>query len=155
MADAEIDALSDEQKEALKDDLRRFWSRLAYFLGMMVGLIPLITLPAHLFVISTTNPASVAVARVLNAVTVLPASALAYWHRKPAAWWLMIDAAVCIFAGIEHPAKGAENWVLLVVAVGIPLFLGGFGVITGWAGWPALLERKRARDAKSAVQPGM
>lgn len=143
MADVEIDALSDELKEALKNDLRRFWSRLVYFLGMMVGLIPLITLPAHLFVISVTNPASVALARVTNAATVLPASAVAYWHRKLASWWLMLDAAVCIFAGIRHPAKGAENWVLLGLAVGIPFFLGGFGLITGWMGWPPLLERKQ------------
>lgn len=150
MANVEIDALSDELKEALRDDLRRFWSRFVYFLGMMAGLIPLITLPAHLFVISTGNPASVAVARVVNAATVLPASALAYSQRKLAAWWLMLDAAVCIFAGIEHPAKGAENWVLLILAVGIPLFLGGFGLITGWAGWPPLLERKRkARTRRS------
>jgi len=148
MIDVETDALSDELKEALRDDLRRFWSRLIYFLGMMVGLIPLITLPAHLFVISTTNPASVAVARALNAMTVLPASALAYKQRKIAAWWLVLDAAVCIFAGIEHPAKGMQNWVLLILAVGIPLFLGGFGVITGWAGWPPLLEKKRKAGAK-------
>jgi hypothetical protein len=152
MTDVETDALSDELKEALRDDLRRFWSRLVYFLGMMVGLIPLITLPAHLFVISTTNPASVAVARVMNAMTVLPASALAYWHRKLAAWWLVLDAAVCVFAGIEHPAKGTENWVLLILAVGIPLFLGGFGVITGcWAGWPPLLEKKQRAGVKAHI----
>ena len=142
MTNVDTDALSEELKLALRDDLRRFWSRLVYFLGMMVGLIPLITLPAHLFVITTSNPASVAVARVVNAVTVLPASALAYRNRKLAAWWLVVDAAVCLFAGIEHPAKGAQNWVLLILSVGIPLFLGGFGVITGWAGWPSLLEKK-------------
>lgn len=143
MADVDIDTLSDELKLALRDDLRRFWSRLVYFLGLMMGLIPLITLPAHLFVITATNPASVAVARVVNAMTVLPASTLAYWQRRLAAWWLLADAAVCGFAGFEHPAKGAENWVLLFLAVGIPLFLGGFGVVTGWAGWPPLLEKKR------------
>ena len=142
MSDVETDALSEELKLALRDDLRRFWSRLVYFCGMMVGLIPLITLPAHLFVITTSNPASVALARVVNAMTVLPASALAFWHRPVAAWWLVVDAAICIFAGIEHPAKGAQNWVLLILAVGIPLFLGGFGVITGWARWPSLLEKK-------------
>lgn len=149
MTDVEIDALSDEMKLALRDDLRRFWSRLIYFLGMMLGLIPLITLPAHLFVIGTTNPASVALARVVNAMTLLPASALAYWNRKLAAWWLLLDAAVCLFAGIEHPARGAENWVLLILAVGIPLFLGGFGVITGWTGWPPLLEKKSKTAART------
>jgi hypothetical protein len=151
MPNVEIDALSDELKLALRDDLRRFWSRLVYFLGMMVGLIPLITLPAHLFVISSVNPASVALARVVNAATVLPASALAYRYRGLASWWLLLDAAVCIFAGIEHPAKGAENWVLLGLAVGIPLFLGGFGLITGWTGWPPLLERKRKVTTEAPV----
>lgn len=142
MTDVETDALSEELKLALRDDLRRFWSRLVYFCGMMVGLIPLITLPAHLFVITGSNPASVAIARVVNAMTVLPASALAFKMRTLAAWWLVVDAAICTFAGIEHPAKGTENWVLLILAIGIPLFLGGFGVITGWAGWPPLLEKK-------------
>jgi hypothetical protein len=152
MADVEVEALSDELKAALRDDMRRFWSRLVYFLGMMVGLIPLITLPAHLFVLSTTNPASVALARAVNAMTVLPASTLAYWHRGLASWWLILDAGVCVFAGFEHPAKGTENWVLLGLAVGIPLFLGGFGLITGWMGWPALLEPKQAKRAKALAR---
>jgi hypothetical protein len=152
MADAESDAL----QIALRDDLRRFWSRFVYFMGMMAGLLPLITLPANLFTISTTNPAIVALAQVINAATVLPASALAYWQRRVASIWLIVDAAMGIFARIEHPLKGTENWALFgVLGVGIPLFLGVFGLVTEWTGWPSLLEKKKAQSVKPSVRRGV
>jgi hypothetical protein len=147
MTKTEESDLTDEVKGQLRDDLRRFWSRLVYFLGMMVGLLPLITLPANLFMITSSNPAGVAFAEAFNALTILPASALAYWQRSIASWWLIVDAAVGIFAGVQHPVHGTGNWVLFVLTAGIPLFLGGFGLITGWMGWPSLLERKRTASA--------
>jgi len=143
MLKTEEDGLTEEVKKQLRDDLRRFWSRLVYFLGMMAGFLPLITLPANLFTIGSTNPAIVAFAQVFNAATVLPASALAYWQRRVASLWLTVDAMLGIFAGMEHPVKGVENWILFALTVGIPLLLGGFGLITEWTGWPPLLDRKQ------------
>ncbi len=142
MADVESEAL----QIALRDDMRRFWSRLVYFLGMMAGFLPLLTLPVNLSSISSANPGIVTFAAVLNAATVLPASALAYWQRRAASIWLMVDAVIGIFARVKYPVKGGENWALFgMLGVGIPLFLGGFGLITQWMGWLPLLERKKAR----------
>lgn len=145
MADVESDAL----QVALRDDLRRFWSRLVYFVGMLAGFLPLITAPVSFLSISGASPAILVFAQVLNAVTVLPASALAYWKRRAASIWLVADAAIGIFAVIQHAPKGTSNWVEYGLAIGIPLFLGGFGLITEWMGWVPLLEPAKQRVSKS------
>lgn len=145
MLNPEEDDLTDAEKDALREDLRRFWGRVVYFLGMMAGFIPIILLPSGIFSVANNNPASAVLVQAFNCLTVLPASVLAYWQRKVAAWWLIVDAAAIFFVALRYaPGGPVDRWQIFLLAA-VPLFLGGFGLFAEMKGWPRLLDRKKAR----------
>jgi len=69
---------------------RQFWLRSLLVIGMLWGFLPFITAP---FI--TRGPGDTyfdVFASVLNSLTILPACALAFWHRRIACVWLSINA---------------------------------------------------------------
>jgi hypothetical protein len=146
MLDPEAVELTDELQAALKDDLRRFWGRVVYFLGMLAGFIPLLLLPSNVFTGGNHNTQAAILVQGFNLATVLPASVLAFWSRKVAAWWLVVDGVVLgCFAAMRYiPGNPVGRWEFFLLAA-VPLFLGGFGVFTDWKGWPRLVDRKKTR----------
>jgi hypothetical protein len=74
--------------------LRQFWMRSLLSVGIVWGLIPLITLP---FITHGTNDSALDVwAAISNGLTLLPASVLAFWHRRVACVWLTINGALVV-----------------------------------------------------------
>ncbi len=74
--------------------IRQFWLRSLLSLGMVWGLIPLITLP---FITHGANDSALDVwAAISNGLTLLPASVLAFWHRRVACVWLTINGALVV-----------------------------------------------------------
>jgi hypothetical protein len=146
MLDPEENDLTDEQREELKNDLRRFWGRVVYFTGMLAGFIPLILLPSTIFTAGAHNPGGAVLVQGFNLLTVLPASVLAYWSRAVAAWWLVVDGVVlfCYTTLRNVPGGPVDRWELFLLA-GIPLFLGGFGLYSQMNRWPPLLNRRKTR----------
>jgi len=81
-----------------KSRLRQFWLRVLLTVGMLWGTMPLITLP-----LLTRGPNDTAfdlLAAIFNSLTVLPACALAFWHRRVACIWLTVNAAIVLSAAL-------------------------------------------------------
>jgi hypothetical protein len=72
--------------------MRQFWLRTFLVVGILWGFLPFVTAP---FI--TKGPSDTyydIFASVLNSLTVLPACALAFWHRRIACVWLSLNAVV-------------------------------------------------------------
>jgi hypothetical protein len=72
--------------------LRRFNLRCLLVAGMLLGGMPFITAPLVLRGFSAGYPNLYAA--FFNGLTVLPASALAFWHRRTACIWLTLNAVI-------------------------------------------------------------
>jgi hypothetical protein len=78
--------------------IKRFNLRCLLLAGMLLGGMPFIMTPLVLKGMTAGFPNHFAA--VFNGLTVLPASALAFWHRRIACIWLSINAAILIVGGI-------------------------------------------------------
>jgi hypothetical protein len=103
--------------------LRQFNLRCLLVAGMLLGGMPFIMTPLVLRGMSEGFPNLVAA--VFNGLTVLPASALAFWHRRTACIWLSINAVVLVagWAGLAHTGRQFDVGGLLGVCGSIALAL--------------------------------
>lgn len=108
-----------------KPGLQQFWHRSLLVMGILWGIIPLVTLP---FIIRGTNDSSLDIlAAISNGLTIFPASVLAFWHRRIACVWLSINGilvvtSVALFTLRTHEYQsnaiiGAAVSVLLAVSL--------------------------------------
>src|SRR5579885_1790959 len=102
------------------DGLRQFWSRLVFFLGMLWGFIPFISLLKVVFTIGPNDMASNVLAEVLNSLTILPASVVVFWRRKLASWWFLADAALILYAVLRRVPNGWHDRWLAVMVIAVP-----------------------------------
>lgn len=142
-------AISSEEKE----DLRRFWGRVVFALGMLAGMFPMAVPPLAVSSLGEQTAMLEVLALIGFSVTVLPASVLAFWRRRSASVWLLLigvmAAALVIteqraLAGRSIAPDYGSDYLFL-----IPLALGVFGILTEWKGWPPLLDRT-APDGRSS-----
>lgn len=118
---------------------RQFWMRVLLIGGFLCGTLPLITIP---LVLRDTNiNAFEMLALIFNGLSVLPASALAFWHRRIASVWLTIDAGV-VTAALVNSFRGggrfdAEEtaWLIGSIAVAVCLDFMEF------RRWPEALQK--------------
>jgi hypothetical protein len=89
-----------------KSRLRQFWLRVLLTVGMLWGTMPLITV--GFAVISANRLSFGLVALIFNAATVLPASALAFWHRRTACIWLSFNGALAAIALVSYARRTSE-----------------------------------------------
>ena len=92
------DVRSDERSR-----MRQFWLRVLLVLGMLWGTMPFITVPL-LFKGANDTPFDV-FAAAFNGLTVLPACALAFWHRRIACIWLSANAVTVVIAMISFMGR--------------------------------------------------
>jgi hypothetical protein len=85
--------------------LRRFNLRCLLVAGMLLGGMPFIMAPLALRGIVGAYPNLFAA--VFNGLSVLPASALAFWHRRIACIWLSINAVILVvgWIGLAHTGR--------------------------------------------------
>jgi hypothetical protein len=113
--------------------LRRFNLRCLLVAGMLLGGLPFITAPLVLRGIIAGYPSLYAA--VFNGLTVLPASALAFWHRRTACIWLSVNAAILVvsWVGLAHTGRQFDVVGLLGVcgSIGLAICL-DFVELRGW-----------------------
>ncbi len=128
------DATDEEKKR-----MRQFWLRVLLVLGMLWGGMPFITTP--LIFRGPSGPGFDVFAAVFNGLTVLPACALAFWHRRGACIWLSLNAAsVAVAVTLTMTRTRHVDLVALVGAAG-PVLLALILDYMELLRWPTALER--------------
>jgi hypothetical protein len=119
--------------------LRQFWLRVLLALGMLWGTMPLITAP---LVFRGANDTSFDVfAGVFNGLTILPACALAFWHRRVACIWLSVNAATVVIAMSSSMGRTREFPLGAMIGVAVSVFVAlCLDYMELWR-WPSALER--------------
>lgn len=145
----ESPAISEEEKQ----ELRRFWGRVVFAIGLGTGMFPMAVPPLALSNLGEHTAMLELVALIVFSVSVLPASVLAFWHRRTASAWLLLagvmTAALVLTEQHVLGARGTAPDYGSDYLFVIPLALGLFGIFTEWKGWPPLLERKATREQPS------
>ncbi len=148
-------AIGEEERQ----DLQRFWGRVAFVLGMGAGLFPLAVPPLAVSSLGEHTAMLEVLALIVFSVSVLPASVLAFWHRREAAAWLLLAgvAAAALMLTEQHvlAARGIASDYGSDYLFVLPLALGLFGILTEWKSWPPLLERRaKATAARNDPEKG-
>jgi cation transport ATPase len=141
----ERQGISEDEKE----EMRRFWGRVVFSLGMLAGMTPMAVPPLAVSNLGMHTAMLEVLALIVFSVSVLPASVLAFWHRREATAWLLLAgvAAAALVLTEQHvlAARGIRPDYGSDYLFAIPLALGVFGIFTGWLDWPRLVERHGRR----------
>jgi hypothetical protein len=128
------DALDEEKKR-----MRQFWLRVLLALGMLWGGMPFITTP--LIFRGMSQPGFDVFAAVFNGLTVLPACALAFWHRRGACAWLSLNAASVATAVSLTMIRTRHLDPLALAGAAGPVLLALILDYMELRRWPTALER--------------
>lgn len=130
-------------------DFRQFWLRCLLVVGMIWGVIPLITLP---FITRGNTDSTLDVwAAVLNGLTILPASVLAFWHRRMACVWLTINAGVVVTSMTLFISRNHDLRVGSIIGACISALLAVFLDVAEARQWPDALNRRPIDRAASGI----
>lgn len=116
---------------------RQFWLRFLLVVGLLCGTMPLITFPVVLRGWTGSGFGFFAIA--FSALTVLPACALAFWHRRIACVWLTVNAVVVFVAAVQRLVPAFDLGTILDIVS--PVVIAGALDYTEFAHWPGALER--------------
>ena len=123
--------------------LRQFWLRTFLVIGILWGFLPFVT---ALFITKGAHDTTYdIVASVLNSLTILPACALAFRHRRIACIWLSVNAVVLAgaLAGFIQRTRKLD-WTMIAEVVG-PVLFALFLDYAEARRWPAAVERRSAK----------
>jgi hypothetical protein len=124
-----------------KSRLRQFWLRFLLTLGMLWGFVPLTTV---LFVTRGVDDSAFTVfAVVCNALTIMPACLLAFWHRRAACVWLTVNAAIVLIAATSFLRRSDGHRPGIIVGVAVPVLLALYLDFVEVRHWPGALVRKQ------------
>jgi hypothetical protein len=134
-----VNAMTNDARNDEKLRLRQFWLRVLLALGMLWGTGIFIMVP---LVFRGANDTSFDVfAAVFNGLTILPACALAFWHRRVACIWLSANAATVVIAATSWMGRTREFPVGPVIGVAVSVFVAlCLDYMELWR-WPAALQR--------------
>jgi hypothetical protein len=126
-----------KSKMDMKSVDRQFWLRFMLVIGMLCGTMPLIALPLTLH--GWNGSVGGLFATAFSALTVLPACALAFWHRRIACIWLTISGFLVTAMAVTRQFPGLDVGAIfnLASAVVMACTLD----YTEIARWPGALER--------------
>lgn len=125
-----------------KDPLRQYWLRVLLAIGLLWGTMPPITIA--FVILGWSGPVFVLGAMIFNAFTVLPACALAFWHRRAACVWLTVNgilAAAALAITFEHPNLLS---VPEMAALGGPVVVAALLDFMEIKGWPGAVNRQHS-----------
>ncbi len=98
---------------------RQFWLRIFLVIGMLWGFLPFIMTP---FITRGAYDSSFDIlASVLNSLTILPACALAFWHRRVACIWLSINGVLLAIALATYIRRTGKVDVFMTIEVAGPI----------------------------------
>lgn len=100
---------------------RQFWLRVLLTVGMLWGFLPFIMVP---FITKGVHDSTFDIAAsILNSLTVLPASVLAFWHRRIACVWLSVNAVVLATALATYLWRTGNFNGLMIAEVAGPVLI--------------------------------
>jgi hypothetical protein len=118
--------------------LQQFWLRCLLAVGIIWGIIPLITL---LFITRGHADSTLDVwAAVLNGLTIFPASMLAFWHRRPACVWLTVNAGLIFTSMTLFVFRTHEYRVGSIIGAGVSVLLAVLLDVAEARRWPGALD---------------
>ena len=121
-----------------KMPLQRFWLRVLLLGGLMWGVVPLISLP---FITRGYEDSSFEVwAVVLNSLTITPASALAFWHRRVACYWLTINGLLVMTAMCSYVLRTQDYRVGALVGAGVSVLYALILDVIEFRHWPTVRQ---------------
>lgn len=103
-------------------------------LGLVFGFFPFLSFP--LVVLDPDQAGLVRFAFALDCATILPACLLAFWFRRTAAVWLVLNAAVLALALVRGELPHEH------FAVSVAFVLAAFLTVCCLGKWPAVLGKK-------------
>jgi hypothetical protein len=126
---------------------RQFWLRTFLVIGILWGFLPFVMAP---FITKGAHDTTYdIVASVLNSLTILPACALAFWHRRIACVWLSVNAVVLAGALAGFIQRTRKLDPAMIAEVVGPIL---FAVCLDFAEarrWPAALEKHPAKARRA------
>ncbi len=122
---------------------RQFWVRVLLAIGMLWGFLPFVMAP---FITKGANDTSFDIfASVLNSLTVLPACALAFRHRRIACVWLSANAVILGTALGTFIARTGKFERAMVLEVAGPILIALCLDFLEALHWPAAMNAAKAK----------
>jgi hypothetical protein len=98
-----------------KPRMRQFWLRALLVVGLLWGGMPFLTWPLAFFGVV---PAPFGLLSAFsNGITVAPACALAFWHRRAACIWLTLNAVVCVMAITQSKHQTGDRYFVAMISL--------------------------------------
>jgi hypothetical protein len=122
---------------------RQFWLRAFLLVGILWGFLPFVTVP---FI--TKGPADTSYdifASVLNSLTIMPACALAFWHRRIACLWLTVNALILSIALATFIRRTGKIDKMMIAEVAGPVLFALFLDFVEARHWPAAIQKRSAK----------
>lgn len=117
--------------------------RTLLLVGILWGFLPFVTAP---FI--TKGPGDTyydIFASVLNSLTIMPACALAFWHRRIASVWLSVNAVVLSIALATFIRRTGKIDKLMIAEIAGPVLIALCIDFMELRRWPAALEKRSAK----------
>lgn len=122
---------------------RQFWLRTLLVIGILWGFLPFVMTP---FITKGANDTYFDIfASVLNSLTILPACALAFWHRRVACIWLSANAVVLAVALGTFLQRTHKFDSMMIAEVVGPIVFALFLDFAEARRWPAAVEKRLAK----------
>ena len=133
---------SGNARAAIRQSLsRQFNLRVLLVIGLLWGGALLVQLLVYLMTGASPSPSLASRAFVVNCLTVGPACLLAFWFRRTACAWMLLDAILAAFAAL-HATPGAPTYgPIVVVSPIVPILLAVALIFIELRRWPAALTR--------------
>lgn len=122
---------------------RQFWLRVLLTIGLLWGFLPFVMAP---FITKGANDTYYDIfASVLNSLTILPACALAFWHRRIACAWMTVNAVVLAIALTTFIQRTGKLETMMMVEVAGPVLFALCLDFVEARRWPPAVEKRRAK----------
>jgi hypothetical protein len=123
---------------------RQFWMRFLLVVGLLWGFLPFVTVP---FISKGPGDTGFDIfASVLNSLTVMPACALAFWHRRTACAWLSVNAVVLGVALATFMRRTGQYETAMIAEVAGPIVIALCLDVAEMLKWPAALSTPKRRS---------
>lgn len=126
---------------------RQYWLRTLLVIGILWGFLPFIMAP---FISRGAHDSTYdIVASILNSLTILPACALAFWHRRIACVWLSVNAVVLAGALADFILRTRKlDSTMIAEVVGPVLFAVCLDYVEAMR-WPAAVDKHSAKARRA------
>ena len=123
--------------------LLQFYLRFVLAIGIIWGTMPFIM---TLFIFRGSDDTSFdMLAGVLDCLTVLPASVLAFWHRRVACVWLTVNAVTLVSALASWTLRTHSYKISAIISCGVSVALAIFLDVAEIRRWPSALDKGEPR----------